>query len=353
MRGFPYGNFPSGWFQVAWSDEIAVGDVVPKRYFSRDLVCTRPEAGEIAVFDAFCPHLGAHLGYGGRLEDGQLVCPFHGWRFDSEGRNCQIPYADRPNRVKRLTKWSAREANGAVLVWYDALDRPPLWEPLVLPEATDPGYWTSADLRKRHDRIRLIPQWVSENLVDPAHQKYVHGSYQPVTIADFKVEGPVFKIFNEVELGAGKETTWLTPDGSYLAQMNSEAWGVGLIAGRFPDQDGAVHYQAVTPIDEEYSELNMAVFVRRDAVETVDGVQRPDRKAKKRFDFLAYQLEADFIIWENMEYVANAPLTGIEARPYGSFRRWAAQFYPDGAGSDWSPETGERLVHETIASGAS
>ena len=52
MRGFPYGNFPSGWFQVAWSDEIAVGDVVPKRYFSRELVCTRPVSGLICSTSA-------------------------------------------------------------------------------------------------------------------------------------------------------------------------------------------------------------------------------------------------------------------------------------------------------------
>jgi hypothetical protein len=150
-----------------------------------------------------------------------------------------------------------------------------------------------------------------------------------VTITNYEADGPVFRIFNEVELGAGKEKTWLTPDGAYIAQINSEAWGVGLIVGRFPDQDGAIHYQTVTPIDEHHSELNMAVLVPRTAVDSSSGEDRPDRGARKRFEFLAYQLEADFVIWEHMRYNPKAPLTRTEAKPYGSFRRWAEQFFPD------------------------
>jgi len=37
------------------------------------------------VFAAYCPHQGAHLGHGGRIENGCLRCPFHALYFDSEG----------------------------------------------------------------------------------------------------------------------------------------------------------------------------------------------------------------------------------------------------------------------------
>jgi nitrite reductase/ring-hydroxylating ferredoxin subunit len=344
MRGWPYENFPTGWFQVAWSDEVAPGAVLPMRYFARDLVCARTEAGEVRVFDAFCPHLGAHLGHGGTLEGDCLVCPFHGWKFDGDGHNVEIPYADRPNRAKKLVGWPVREANGAVVVWHDALGRDPLWEPSDLPEWGRADYWSSPALRKRHERVRLMPQWVAENLVDPAHQKFVHGAHDPTVITRFEVEGPMFRIFNLVELGAGKESTWLTPDGARESEMNTEAWGVGIILGRFPDQDGAIHYQAMTPIDHEYSELNMALLIPRSGVEEVDGEARPDRRTARRFDFLVSQLEADFVIWEHMRYTVKAPLTRTEAGPYGSFRRWARQFYPEADGGDWTPRTGGELA---------
>lgn len=344
MRGWPYENFPTGWFQVAWSDEVAAGDVRPMRYFARDLVCYRSDEGAVRVFDAFCPHLGAHLGYGGTLDGDAIVCPFHGWRFDGEGNNTDIPYADRPNRAKKLTVWPVREVNGAIVVWHDALDRGPLWEPSRLPEWGREDYWTSPQLRKRHARVRLVPQWVAENLVDPAHQKFVHGAHDPTVITRFEVDGPMFRIFNLVELGAGKKSTWLTPDGTRESEMNTEAWGVGIILGRFPDQDGAIHYQAMTPIDHEYSELNMALLVPRTCVDTSTGEDRPDRRASRRFAFLVAQLEADFLIWEHMRYNPKAPLTRTEAKPYGSFRRWARQFYPEAAGGGWNPAIGEELT---------
>ena len=67
-------------------------------YFDRHLVAWRDDAGELHVQDPFCPHLGAHLGHGGTVEDCQIVCPFHGWKFDAEGVNTEIPYSERTNR---------------------------------------------------------------------------------------------------------------------------------------------------------------------------------------------------------------------------------------------------------------
>src|SRR5207244_3339767 len=116
-----------------------------------------------------------HLGWGGKVCGDDIVCPFHGWQFDSAGNNTEIPYSDRPNRAKKLRKWAVREVNGAVMTWYDALDREPLWAPPQLPELEGDGYFCSPAMRKHYPRVRLTPQWMAENLVDPAHQKYVHG----------------------------------------------------------------------------------------------------------------------------------------------------------------------------------
>ena len=34
------------------------------RYFDQELVIFRTESGAVKVLDAYCPHMGAHLGYG-------------------------------------------------------------------------------------------------------------------------------------------------------------------------------------------------------------------------------------------------------------------------------------------------
>ena len=76
---------PFGWFQVAWSADVKPGQVLPIEYFDRKLVVWRDDDGATHVNDAFCPHLGAHFGYGGQVQGDDLICPFHGWRFDAQG----------------------------------------------------------------------------------------------------------------------------------------------------------------------------------------------------------------------------------------------------------------------------
>ena len=83
---------PTGWFCVSLSTDLEVGEVKPLKYFARDLVLFRTSDGEAHVLDAYCPHLGAHLGHGGKLVDDKIVCPFHAWEFDGQGAS---PLSDR------------------------------------------------------------------------------------------------------------------------------------------------------------------------------------------------------------------------------------------------------------------
>ena len=66
-REFPFPACPNGWFAVSYSDEIKPSEVKPLEYFGKPLVVYRTEAGEARVIDAHCPHLGAHLGFGGAV----------------------------------------------------------------------------------------------------------------------------------------------------------------------------------------------------------------------------------------------------------------------------------------------
>ena len=87
--------YPRGWFAVASSTDLAPDEVKPAHYFGQELALFRSEDGEARVFDAYCPHLGAHLGYGGTVEGAELVCPFHGWRFGGDGACTGMPYGKR------------------------------------------------------------------------------------------------------------------------------------------------------------------------------------------------------------------------------------------------------------------
>jgi len=75
-----------GWYSVARSHELAIGEVKPVKAFDRELVLYRTRSGEAVVQDAFCPHLGAHLGHKGRVVGESIRCPFHGWRYGTDGQ---------------------------------------------------------------------------------------------------------------------------------------------------------------------------------------------------------------------------------------------------------------------------
>lgn len=46
------------------------------------VVCVANVNGNISALDNVCLHRGGPLGQG-YLEDGKIVCPWHGWQFDA------------------------------------------------------------------------------------------------------------------------------------------------------------------------------------------------------------------------------------------------------------------------------
>ena len=93
---------PTGWFQIGWSTDFPVGSVAARKFFGEDVVVFRTESGALQVLDAFCPHMGAHLGFGGTVCGEMIRCPFHLWDWDAEDQNTCPPYQDLPNRAAPL-----------------------------------------------------------------------------------------------------------------------------------------------------------------------------------------------------------------------------------------------------------
>src|SRR3954447_4119741 len=117
-RGLPYEVFPTGWFQVGWSGDVAPGVVVPLQFFDADLVLFRTEDGAAAVLDATRRHMGAHLGFGGEVAGSCVRCPYHGWTWGTDGGLVEVPYSARTPKVSTRS-WPTREVSGIVYVWHD------------------------------------------------------------------------------------------------------------------------------------------------------------------------------------------------------------------------------------------
>ena len=160
---------PFGWFCVGYPEDFPVGEPKAIFYFDRHLVAWRDETGELHVQDPFCPHLGAHLGHGGTVEGCEIVCPFHGWKFDAEGVNTDIPYSERTNKKGTLRTFPVRRAQrrqpGLVPPRPRRSSR--MWEIRELPEFNGDPEWSTV-IRTAHT-VDAPWQEMAENGVDSAH----------------------------------------------------------------------------------------------------------------------------------------------------------------------------------------
>ena len=327
MKDWPYDAFPTGWYQIGYTAELVPGDVRPVKYFDQDLVLFRTEDGEVALLDAYCGHLGAHLGYGGKVKGKCIECPFHGWLWTAEGALSQIPYAPAETRRVGLAKWETREVDGLILVWYDSFGRGPWWEWPGIPEFKDtekcyPVYPNGAD----HIGIRkIIPQSPVENTPDYYHFMWVHGAGQPGTPLLWEEDEHFLHTRVGFAFGHGKKSTWMTPNGPIMGEIETEAWGLGLSNARFVLHNFVTaQLTATTPVDREHSQLFDTITCTR---EPGSDNPEPTGIAGRMLEFQKGQIRNDFAIWENQRYVEHPPFAGGEEEHYARFRRWSRQFY--------------------------
>jgi len=173
------------WHAVAWSSDITAQAPVAARLMDESIVLWRSGEGVHAWKD-LCVHRGSRLSLG-RISNGCLACPYHGWEYDSSGRCVRIPaHPEQPPPAKAIvTKYLAREAYGLVWVCIGS----PRHEISSFPE------WDDASFRKVNAGpylYRAQGPRVVENLLDIAHFPFVHagllGDPAKATIGDYEVE---------------------------------------------------------------------------------------------------------------------------------------------------------------------
>ena len=120
--------FPEGWYFVASRQSILKARLIQKTWMGEEIVTWCDGDGRICVAEATCPHLGSNLGpaAGGRVRNGRLVCPFHGFEYDATGQCVATPFAPAPRSAK-LTVFETREMLGLVFAWWGIGGRPPRW----------------------------------------------------------------------------------------------------------------------------------------------------------------------------------------------------------------------------------
>jgi 3-ketosteroid 9alpha-monooxygenase subunit A len=309
MKRFPF-PIPNGWFAMCFSDQLAVGELKSLHYFDRELVATRGDDGVARVFDAHCPHLGAHLGFGGKVDGDGVRCPFHGWRFDGSGRCVEVPYAKKIPPKARLHAWQAIEKNGLVFVWRHALGEAPSWEVPDVPELGS-DEWTPPE--RREWIIASTSQEMAENSVDPAHFRFVHKTNTVPETEKAEIRGHLLHVISNNRVA--------TPRGEQRGRIEIQAHGFGFGYTRFSGIADLLVLTSGAPIDDGHTHTRLQFSVKKLAnSDATRGV------GKAFIAEIERQFTQDIPIWENKIHLEHPLLVEGEAE-IALLRRWARQFY--------------------------
>ncbi|MFF9645193.1 Rieske 2Fe-2S domain-containing protein [Kitasatospora aureofaciens] len=305
-----------GWYLLAFRSELA-DEITPLAIWPRRLIVLR-EDERLRVFDASCPHRGAHLGYGGRREGDCVVCPFHGKR---------IGLGDSSKH------WSVAEHQ--VLEWGDAV-----FVRLSDDPAGDRGFEQSLKGWKTDYPlvaavslpVDVPSEYVVENAFDPDHFKAVHGVPGNQGMATRIGEHGELVIEGQFLMQA---SPW--QDARRLEEIRWEAVRTGRVRWDFKPR---FHAQAFSPnvVVTEFGPESERQVIVTGSVPSADGgctarvaigVREHQRAALPALlGGSEKALAEDKVVWEHLDH-AMTPRYDARDAPVLAFRQFCADFSGD------------------------
>ncbi len=315
---------PFGWFAVTYGKDLKPGEATATFLFDQHQVLFRTDSGQVKMLEAFCPHLGAHLGHGGKVVGERIACPFHGWQLDGDGVVQDIPYADSsPRRVQEgqcLYSYPVQERNQMIWAWYHPRRIEPTFDIADVPEFSDPDW---SELETYEWEMNSHIQETGENAVDIAHFVTVHSALDMPSaniqldghrrVTDMVSKGPAIGDDGSIDLSKTED--------SHLLSRN---WGPGMSSQSFDRAFRTVMMGTMTPITNNRMVMRFAFTKPKDLTDQLavltDGLIAE----------IVRQVGHDMVIWEHKLY-RDDPILCDGDGPIAKYRQWFRQFYDDGA----------------------
>jgi phenylpropionate dioxygenase-like ring-hydroxylating dioxygenase large terminal subunit len=166
------------WYMAALARDVKPGRLRRQIILGEPVLLGRTRAGQAFALRDICPHRGVPLSAGRLTEENTVECPYHGWRFRSDGVCAAIPSLVEgqdidPTRM-RVRAYPLREQDGLLWIFMAAPGREP-----SAPKSEPP----------RVGIANAKPRWIESQtfacnidhavigLMDPAHAPYVHGRW--------------------------------------------------------------------------------------------------------------------------------------------------------------------------------
>ena len=165
-------NYPRNmWWVAARADEITEKPLA-RWLLEMPVVLYRLADGTPVALDDRCPHRWAPLS-AGHVENDQIICPYHGMEFASDGKCSKIPSQDKIPASACVRSYPLHESGAFIWIWMGDPDDIDNHDPPVdMSYTTDPS-WTAV-----LGYYEVAVNWVliRENVLDLTHIAYLHKS---------------------------------------------------------------------------------------------------------------------------------------------------------------------------------
>lgn len=174
------------WYFALPGEKLKCGAMMHKMMLGEPLLIGRTEAGAVFVLRDICPHRGVPLSAGQLLGtklsgcgDDAVECPYHGWKFRTDGHCVEIPSLVPDQEVDisriRVRRYIAKETQGNIWVYMadeKRADLAPTHEPPSMPGVGNRG----PNIREAMTFSCHVDHAVI-GLMDPAHGPFVHRAW--------------------------------------------------------------------------------------------------------------------------------------------------------------------------------
>lgn len=157
------------WYVILESKEVKTKKPLKVTRLNETMVLWRDQARKVNCIADRCCHRGASLSCG-KVVDGNVQCPFHGFLFDGSGKVKLIPANGKNAPVpesQQVKSYPTYENYGLIWIWYGDEDKKSD-EPFFFKELAGMSYSTFVDPWNSH-YSRCI-----ENQLDVVHLPFIH-----------------------------------------------------------------------------------------------------------------------------------------------------------------------------------
>jgi 3-ketosteroid 9alpha-monooxygenase subunit A len=306
-----------GWYLLALAEELT-GEITPVELGDRVLMVIR-EGERVRVFDARCPHRGAHLGYGGRLATAParananartgtaVICPFHGKRIGLGAGAARLC----------VTEHQSIMAGDALFVR------------LGVDPANDRGFEQSIKEIEAEKRIvgvllrpvRVPPAYVIENAFDVTHFTALHGVDRVTGFGLREEDAGAIAVDGDFWTKVpptGTARTEALADGGLRSRFHARAFSPGLVLTELgPPEISHTVITSAVPAGPGRCVIRVALGLRPAALPALPLLVASVNRA----------IDQDVVVWDHLDPAAPARYDRGDL-PTLAFRQFCAGFGP-------------------------